>query len=291
MAITACGRWALNVTAGIIGALGYDFLYGDTDSVMFTLKGNSNSIDAFMIDDRYRPIQNHVDVLTRDSRHISMLHLCEYLAVSSGSEDLYPRRMSTICGLVPKIVNHVMSYTYLVDLKIERQDTGVQIGNSIQSGVYKSFVLLTKKHYSAMLHDDTHITKGISFVRRSGAVITDIAYRRFINVMQRYHGQATIIDAIKNDYRVLRAQIISDRSTTTACMVVRSTVMGITDDYINVLVGPQRNPVRVLKLEYNSNTMVYDKRYYIDLLERCVDRVLGALKIADPGFIKTISVR
>lgn len=45
MSITACGRWALNMTAAIIGNLGFDVLYGDTDSVMFTLGGNSNSMN------------------------------------------------------------------------------------------------------------------------------------------------------------------------------------------------------------------------------------------------------
>ena len=42
-------------------------------------------------------------------------------------------------GLVPRIVNHILSYTCLVNLKIEHQDTGIQIGSNIQSSVYMSF--------------------------------------------------------------------------------------------------------------------------------------------------------
>jgi DNA polymerase elongation subunit (family B) len=76
MAITACCRWALNVTAAIIGKLGFDVLYGDTDSVMFTLAGQSNAAaNAFMSDNRYRPIDNNIAVLMKDSHHISVTHL------------------------------------------------------------------------------------------------------------------------------------------------------------------------------------------------------------------------
>ena len=91
--------------------------------------------------------------------------------------------MRNLQGLVPNIVNHIMSYTCLTKLRLGRQETGVQIGHGIHSIVYKAFVLLTKKHYSAKLFDDTHMTKGISFVRRSGAIITDVAYKRFLHIM------------------------------------------------------------------------------------------------------------
>lgn len=287
MSITACGRWALNVTAAIIGNLGFDVLYGDTDSVMFTLGGNSNSMNAFMRNDRYRPIQDYVDVLMRDSEHISVPHLCEYLAASPGSERLYSSHMTTVRGLVPKIVNRIMSYTCLTDLKVERQDTGVKIGDGISSSVYKSFVLLTKKHYSAALRDDTHITKGISFVRRSGAIITDIAYRRFINIMQQNSTPSSIVKDIRREYRSLYVQVTKGSGLNHAYMVIRTTVMGITDDYISVLVSSDKQPIKVLKSEYNDSTMVYNTKYYLGLLDRCLASILDALKVADSGFIKT----
>jgi len=286
--ITACGRWSITATAACIACMGLDVLYGDTDSVMFTLKGNSNAVDLFMAQTRYRPIQNYIDVLVNHEMYMSMAHLCEYLAGSPGSEFLYPRSMKNIRGLVPNIINHIMSYTCLVDLKIERQDTGIKIGCGIHSSVYKSFVLLTKKHYSAALYDNTHITKGISFVRRSGANITNIAYRRFIGVMQRYPIGSKMIEAIRNEYRGLHTNIMSASHTNDSYMIIRTTVMGITDDYVSVLYSTQLKSIKVLRSEFNRNTMKYNKDYYIDILNRCLRSILDALKIPDPGFITAV---
>ena len=54
MTVTACGRWALNLTAADIMSLGLDVLHGDANSVMFTLQGNSNSINTSLFDYRYK---------------------------------------------------------------------------------------------------------------------------------------------------------------------------------------------------------------------------------------------
>lgn len=36
--------------------------------------------------------------------------------------------------------------------------------------------------------------------------------------------------------------------------------------------------------------MIYDKKYYIALLDKCLNTVLGALNIKDPSFIKTSNI-
>lgn len=41
------------------------------------------------------------------------------------------------------------------------------------------------------------------------------------------------------------------------------TVMGRTDDYVNVLVGTNHLSTRVLRSEYNRSTMVYNEKYYM----------------------------
>jgi hypothetical protein len=151
-------------------------------------------------------------------------------------------------------------------------------------------VLLAKKHYSATLHDDTHLTKGISFVRRSGAVITDVAYRRFIGVMQKHERGPRMVDAIKQEYNCLRIQITPGPGMNHNYMVVRTTVMGVTDDYVNVLMGSDRVATRILKSDYDRNTMVYHKKYYVTLLDKCLDTVLGALKVTDASFIKASAI-
>ena len=73
-----------------------------------------------------------------------------------------------------------------------------------------------------------------------------------------------------------------------SCMVVKCTVMGFTDEYVNVQMVSNRVRTRVLRSKYNSNTMVYDSKYYIGLLNKCTETVQRALGIVDVEFVKTI---
>ena len=82
------------------------------------------------------------------------------------------------------------------------------------------------------------------FVRRSGAAITNIDYHMLVNVMQTSVAGLPMIKAIKTEYMML-------------------TVMGRTDDYVNVLVGTNHLSTRVLRSEYNRSTMVYNEKYYM----------------------------
>jgi hypothetical protein len=35
--VTGCGRWSLNVSAAVVNGLGFEIIYGDTDSVMYAI--------------------------------------------------------------------------------------------------------------------------------------------------------------------------------------------------------------------------------------------------------------
>ena len=290
MSITACGRWALNATACIISALGFDILYGDTDSVMFALAGNVSIVDAFTPSSRDRPIQDTVDAMTLLHPGISTHHLSEYLAGSPGSDALCNQHMHNIRGLVPRIVNRVMSFTCLVDLKIETQDTKVTVDGSIKSRVYKSFVLLAKKHYSAALHDGTHMTKGIAYVRRSGAVLTNMAYKRFIHVLQTSTSLTEMQTRLQDEYRLLRHKVCYNQTRNARYMVIKTTVVGVTDEYVSVIMRGQTKPVQVLKASYNPKFMVYNTKYYTTLLDKCMQSVLKALDIDDVASVTSSSL-
>lgn len=150
--------------------------------------------------------------------------------------------------------------------------------------------MLTKKHYSAKLFDDTHVTKGISFVRRSGAVITDVAYSRFLSVMQSCASKHSILNAIRDQYRLLRISISTRSSTVHPYMIVRYTRMGRTNEYVNVKMHQDKRVscTRVLRSDFNSNTMVCNYDYYISLLDKCTDTIAKALGLIDVEFIKTV---
>ena len=116
---------------------------------------------------------------------------------------------------------------------------------------------------------------------------TNAAYRRFVNVMQTSARGPLMITAIKREYQSLRIQIRPGSALNDTYMIVRSTVMGVTSDYVNVLVGSKRLATRVLKSDYNRSTMIYNEMYYVAMLDRCMDVVLGALNVKDTSFMKT----
>lgn len=180
-----------------------------------------------------------------------------------------------------------MSYTCLISLKVETQDTGVTTSTGIRSSVYKSFVLLAKKHYSACLQDDTHVSKGISFVRRSGAELTNAAYTRFINAMHKSRTKEDMVKAVACEYRSLKAQVTSRNRKEPYYMNITRTSMGITETYVSAILIATNKPIDVLRSEYNAHTMVYNTKYYINLLDKVLAKTMVAMNVHDPCYIKS----
>ena len=183
MSITAMGRWALNVTCAIICCLGLEVIYGDTDSVMFTLPGMHNSGAIFAREDLDRPIITYIESISKNGQTVHSVHKCEYLSGSKGALVIADDNNQYMYGIIPKIVNYIMSYTCLTQLKVEHQETGASTSTGIMSNVYQSFVLLSKKHYTSRLFNDEMHDKGISYVRRTGSYLRNTAMRKFLRVL------------------------------------------------------------------------------------------------------------
>ena len=59
MGVTVGGRWCLNVDMGVCWCMGFDILYGDTDSITFTILGKVSMIRRY-------PMRTYVDIMMND---------------------------------------------------------------------------------------------------------------------------------------------------------------------------------------------------------------------------------
>jgi hypothetical protein len=192
---------------------------------------------------------------------------------------MFELQMLYMNGLIPRIVNKVMSYTCLPQLKVEHQETGVSLDSQIQSSVYMSFCLLARKHYCAKLCDGSLTSKGVSYVRRTGSVLANVAIIAFMRILMRSQDREYIAAAICREHNALRIAISSQQRDN--LMVVRESIMGHTNNYVNIVWKATGIRERVLASSFTAKSMVFDTQYYQSILKRCVQRCVVCAGIQD----------
>eukprot|EP00978_Attheya_sp_CCMP212_P039095 scaffold200228_cov58-Attheya_sp.AAC.1 len=245
---------------------------------MFTLPGMHNSPGIFAKEDRYRPIMIHIESISKEGQNIDSVHKCEYLSGSKGALAIADANNQYMYGIIPTIVNHIMSYTCLTQLKVEHQETGASTSTGIMSNVYESFVLLSKKHYTSRLFNGEMHDKGISYVRRTGSYLRNVAMRKFLKVLLETSDTNEILQRVQNEYRALKAAVQRGESR---LMVVRTTDMGYTGDYVNICIRGSNQSTRVQASMFDPRTMYYDRKYYVAILMRCLEAIIGATGLPD----------
>ena len=110
-------RCALHVTIGLVQSMGCCVIYGDTYSFMCTVPmwTGRDSEDPLLIGKYFREVE-------RDIPGYNRMQCLDYLCGSSEYcivDDC--QLFSSLRGCVPKIISHIMSFTCLVNLKIEAQ--------------------------------------------------------------------------------------------------------------------------------------------------------------------------
>ena len=98
--------------------MGFDKVYGDADSIMFTIP-----VKVYM--NRIYPMRPYVDSMMNDRPTISLHTVSDYISRSSGYENTFPKKLYYMCNTMPRIINLIMSYTCMQHLKIEHQGNGI----------------------------------------------------------------------------------------------------------------------------------------------------------------------
>jgi len=172
--VTGSGRWSLNVSAAVVSGLGFEVVYGDTDSVMYTLDFDSNSNDLIHLCAK-NVLDSYTDLSTTD--------LMEFI---SGNEHAFvcsDKHLLPISNIVVKVLNKVMSYTCFGHLCVEQQVTESTAPRNYKSVVFPSFMVTSKKHYVGMKRDGELYTKGMNYIRRSGCALTSITTQEFVRIV------------------------------------------------------------------------------------------------------------
>jgi len=265
MSVTAIGRWCLNVAMTVATCLGFDSYYGDTDSVMFCMPGSRTSYGHPFRVPHQCPIRPYLAQL---HRYCTPELVCEYVCGSRGSEQLCPKECSSVRGVVPKIVNAILSYTCANTLELEHQSTGCTTPSGIESCVVSRLLVTARKHYVGLLSDGTTIDKGVSYVRRSGAQLKNECVRRFSMAVMTHSNPTDQVGALTVEYRHLCAMVRDGKSPHT--FVVKTTINGVTGSYIKV---DHPNVSNVSLNEFSIGTYNIDAEYYMKIIHDVLSNI------------------
>ena len=104
MGVTAGGQCYVNVAMSVCWCMGFSIVYGDTDSIMFTIH-----VKVYM--NRRYPMRPYVAIMMNDRPIISLHTVSEYISRSSGCENKFPKKLYYMCNILPRIINLIVSYT------------------------------------------------------------------------------------------------------------------------------------------------------------------------------------
>ena len=139
--------------------------------------------------------------------------------------------------------------------------------------------LLARKHYIAKLYDLSVTSKGVSYVRRTGSVLGNVANIAFLKILIESQDRDYIALAVSREYNALKIAVTRQKRHN--LMIVRQSVMGDTNDYVNVVRKGTGVKERILASSFTTRSMSYDVQYYYDILKRCVERCVICADIQD----------
>jgi DNA polymerase elongation subunit (family B) len=276
MSVTSVGRWSLHIAIAVVQSLGCMIVYGDTDSVMFTISQYS---------DKTKLISSYVDSINSNTS----LSRYEILELICGSNPAINESLATVNrmhGCITNILNHVMNYTCVSALKVESQETGCSTPSGTDCYVFDKMMILASKHYIAKDMNGNSYSKGVSYVRRTGAKIQDVAAKSFSDIVLSSSSRADVIARLRREYKRLVTGLSSQNRLDQ--FRVRATRNGITKDHVRIV--PERGNSKSAryaefeKLELEEDFDI-DIRYYIESIRTCLNSICRSIGLPDETFI------
>ena len=72
-------------------------------------------------------------------------------------------------------------------LSVEQQETDSATPSSYRSVIFPSFMITSKKHYVGMKRDGELYTKGMNYIRKSGAVLSSVVTEELVRIALNYN--------------------------------------------------------------------------------------------------------
>ena len=283
MSITAGGRWALHVSIAVAEQLGCLVIYGDTDSVMFTIPRLSTGDQQGTC-----LLPAYVRQLEEEYIHYDRKDCLEYMSGSERYNDIRTGHFRNMSGCITGIINNIMSFTCTNLLRLESQETGVETTDGRDTFVFERMMVLASKHYVARDMNGEFYSKGVSYVRRTGSVVQNTAARAFGSIILSTSSLKDAVQCLRVEYAKIVSQIKSQRDLN--LYRVRATRSAVTGDYVKVIpVGSRELAARYAEFgSYEDEEL--DLEYYIQAVDSCLRSICRCIGLPDEGFVKNYSI-
>jgi hypothetical protein len=184
-----------------------------------------------------------------------------------------------LSNCVPRIINKIMSYTCVSGIKIEHQETGYKTNQGLDTFVFNRMIVLASKHYVARDASGKLYSKGVSYVRRTGSMVQNVATKRFANAILSTSSRSRAVSLLRKEYTSLRTSVLNGKYT--ELYRVRATKNAITKDYIKVLPhGSRKSAAQYAEFKDLEKTDV-DIDYYLRIIESCLTSMCRCIGLPD----------
>ncbi len=253
--VTGSGRWALNVASSIIKGLGFEVIYGDTDSVMYTLEPCSESRSL---------VNNYVDHINEVHVDTEPTNIMEFVSGNNNVIATNNLHLLAVCNIVVKVVNNVMSYTCFRDLRIEQQETSCTTPKGCKSVIFPSFIVSSKKHYVGILRNGELYTKGMNYIRRSGSTLSSATTLEFITIVLNGTNINAIKLALSRSCQEYRWKIT--RGEYKHLLGIKMKYRGLASNYIKTIPS-STNPNNYVDFDSVNNLSIVDMKHYAAIIQ------------------------
>ena len=265
--ITGSGRWALHVSTIVVHNLGLEVIYGDTDSIMYTIDSSVRSADLIF------SYVNHMNNLHADIRLIDVMEFISGNRSAIPSSDVHS---NPVCNVVTKVLNKIMSYTCFTGLSVEQQEINSVKSSTNRSFIFPSFMIASKKHYVGMICDGTLYTKGMNYIRKSGSVLSSTITKEFVDIVLKYEDVNTIRLCLSRVCSHYKWKIRSSRWSN--ILNINMKYLGKRSNYIRVIDAYNNTHKYIESTMFNKGVQI-DEKYYLGKIKTSLELVTTPLRI------------
>lgn len=213
-----------------------------------------------------------------DTYGISSHLACEFICGDYGNDGLANGCYRYMPGCIPKIIDKIMSYTFLDRLRIIYQRSGAKLSSGDDSFVFERMIVLASKHFIARdVSTNTH-SKGISYVRWTGSEIQDICAKTFSDIILSTSDPELVIRQLRVAYHRVIQSIRSHNHR--HLYRIRTTRNMITRDYVRMINADDR----YVEFEHMDDDTI-DDGYYIDIVRSSLRSICRCIGLSDETFI------